>query len=90
MKGKELLKKIFYGKLIPLTEEIEEDICEYRAPERISSDTPNFEYKVIYAVARVGWIKAPVKYASLLIGMNFTGQAPVKCAPLLICMNFTG
>lgn len=54
MKGKELIKKIFYGKLIPLKEEIEEGICEYRPPERISFDIPNFEYKVIYAVARIG------------------------------------
>jgi len=29
-------------------------MCEYKPPEPISSDTSNFEYKVIYAVARVG------------------------------------
>lgn len=51
MKGKELLKKIFYGKLIPLREELEEGICEYQPPERISSDTPDHQYKVIYSVA---------------------------------------
>ena len=54
MRGKELFKKIFYGKLIPLKEEIEEGICEYEPPRCISSDTPNFEYKVIYAVGRIG------------------------------------
>ena len=53
IKGKELLKKIFYGKLIELKEEIEEGVCEYKPPERISYDTPNFEYKVIYAVAHL-------------------------------------
>jgi len=53
MKGKEILKRIFFGKLSPLPNEIEEGICEYKPPERISSDTPNFEYKVIYAVARI-------------------------------------
>jgi len=53
MKGKELLKKIFYGKLIRLGQEIEEGICEYIPPERISSDSPNSEYKVIYSVARI-------------------------------------
>lgn len=53
MKGKELLKKIFYGKLIPLKQEIEENICEYIPPDRISSDSPNSEYKVIYSVARI-------------------------------------
>ena len=51
MKGKELLKKIFYGKLIPFKEEIEEGSCEFEPPEKICSDTPNFEYKVIYCVA---------------------------------------
>ena len=54
MKGKEFLKKIFYGKLIELKEEIEEGMCTYNPPVRISSDTPNFEYKVIYAVGRIG------------------------------------
>ncbi|MGQ9645018.1 MAG: class I SAM-dependent methyltransferase [Thermodesulfobacteriota bacterium] len=53
MKGKELLKKIFYGKLIPLKGEIEEGICKYTPPEGISGDIANHEYKVIYAVARV-------------------------------------
>ncbi len=54
MKGKELIKKIFYGKLIPLKEEIEDGICEYKPPERISSEICNFEYKVIYVVGRIG------------------------------------
>ena len=54
MRGKELLKKLFYGKLIELKEEIEEGICEYKPPEGISSDTSNLEYKVIYAVGRIG------------------------------------
>ena len=53
MKGKEFLKKMFYGKLVPLTEEITEGICDYTPPERISSITPNFEYKVIYSIARI-------------------------------------
>ena len=35
-------------------------MCDYDPPERISSDTPNFEYKVIYAVGRIGWIKGLV------------------------------
>ena len=54
MKGKELLKKIFYGKLIPLKEEMEDGICEYDPPEPISSDTASFEYKVIYSLGRIG------------------------------------
>ena len=29
-------------------------MCDYEPPEHISSDTPNFEYKVVYSVARIG------------------------------------
>lgn len=53
MKGKEFLKKIFYGELQPLKEEIEEGMAEYVSPVSIPSDQPNSEYKVIYAVARI-------------------------------------
>ncbi|ODS38821.1 MAG: hypothetical protein A7316_06995 [Candidatus Altiarchaeales archaeon WOR_SM1_86-2] len=53
MKGKEFLKKIFYGQLLPLKEEIEDGMCEYVPPVPIPSHIPNFEYKVIYALARV-------------------------------------
>lgn len=53
MKGKEFLKKIFYGKLKPLKGEIEEGSCEYSPPSSLALDVPNEEYKVIYAVARI-------------------------------------
>ena len=53
MKGKELLQKVFYGKLVPLKAEIEEGTCEYVPPEPISADIINSEYKVIYSVARL-------------------------------------
>lgn len=53
MKEKEFLKKVFYGKLLPLKAEIEEGMCEYIPPVPIPSHIPNFEYKVIYALARV-------------------------------------
>jgi ubiquinone/menaquinone biosynthesis C-methylase UbiE len=53
MRGKELLKKIFYGSLQPLREEIEEGICAYTPPLPVRSDVINNEYKVIYSVARV-------------------------------------
>ena len=52
MKGKEFLKKIFYGKLIPLKEDIEDGMCEYLPPVPIPSHVPNFEYKVIYGIAK--------------------------------------
>ncbi len=52
MKRKEFLKKIFYGKLIPLKEEIEDGTCQYLPPVPIPSQVPNVEYKVIYGIAR--------------------------------------
>jgi ubiquinone/menaquinone biosynthesis C-methylase UbiE len=53
MKGKEFLKRIFFGKLIPLLPEIKDGMSEYTPPVPISYDKPDFEYKVIYTVARV-------------------------------------
>jgi ubiquinone/menaquinone biosynthesis C-methylase UbiE len=50
MKGKELFKKLFYGKLIPLPAEIENDAAEYTPPEPISQDSPDRRHKVIFAV----------------------------------------
>jgi len=54
MKGKELLKKIFYGKLSPLPNEIEEGMCGYSPPVPIPDDSPNKQHKVLYAVGRIG------------------------------------
>jgi len=53
MKGKEFFKRIFLGKLIPLPPEITDGMADYTRPVHISHDAPNFEYKVIYAVATV-------------------------------------
>lgn len=53
MKGKEFLKKVFYGKLKSLKGEIGEGSCEYSSPSSLPLNLPNEEYKVIYAVARV-------------------------------------
>ena len=53
MKGKEFLKKVFYGRLQPLKEEIEDGVCEYVPPLAIPPDIANYVYKVIYSVARV-------------------------------------
>ena len=53
MKGKEFLKRIFFGKLVPLPHEITEGMAEYIPPTSIPHDSPNSEYKVIYAVARL-------------------------------------
>lgn len=53
MKGKEFLKKVFYGKLKALKAEIEEGSWEFSPPSSLPLDVPNEEYKVIYAVARI-------------------------------------
>lgn len=52
MKSKELLKRLFFGKLRPLPYEIEDNMAEYVKPAPIASDLPNSSYKVIFAVAR--------------------------------------
>ncbi|MFC2149309.1 class I SAM-dependent methyltransferase [Candidatus Auribacterota bacterium] len=52
MKGKELLKKIFYGGLVPLPPEISEGMSTYKEPVEIAGDTKNEDYKIIYAIGR--------------------------------------
>jgi SAM-dependent methyltransferase len=52
MKGKEFLKRIFFGSLEPMPGEIRDGMCEYVSPEPVSPDKPVKDYKVIYAVAR--------------------------------------
>jgi len=52
-KGKEFLKRILFGKLLPLPPEIQDGMAEYIPPVPIPNSRPNFEYKVIYAVARL-------------------------------------
>jgi hypothetical protein len=51
MKGKEFLKRIFMGKLVPLPPEIQDGMAEYTPPAVISHTTTNRHYKVIFAVA---------------------------------------
>ena len=53
MKSKEKFKRIFFGGLVSLPAEVEEGMAEYVVPVPISCDSPNFQYKVLYAVARV-------------------------------------
>jgi ubiquinone/menaquinone biosynthesis C-methylase UbiE len=54
MRGKELFKRIFFGKLIPLPNEIKPGMCEYAPAVRIARDTLNRQFKVIYAIGQVG------------------------------------
>ena len=53
MRSKEILKRIFFGKLVTLPAEIEEGMAEYVEPVPIPCDSPNFQHKVLYAVGRV-------------------------------------
>lgn len=53
MRGKEFLKQIFYGRLVTLGSDIQEDSGEYCVPEPIpSGQRKASRYKVIYAVGR--------------------------------------
>lgn len=52
MTGKELLKRLFFGKLYPLPSEIKDGTVKYIQPVLISADLPNSHYKVIYATAK--------------------------------------
>lgn len=51
MRGKEFLKRIFCGELLPLPPEIDDGLFAYNAPKQISSDRPNSDYKVLFSVA---------------------------------------
>jgi len=53
MKGKEILKRIFFAKLSPLPNEIEEGMCEYSPPVSLPYNSPDDQYKVLYAVAHL-------------------------------------
>lgn len=50
MEGKELLKRIFYGKLLPLPPELSDRMVEYRPPVSIPYDSSSFGYKVLFAI----------------------------------------
>jgi ubiquinone/menaquinone biosynthesis C-methylase UbiE len=53
MKGKELLKRMFFGPLTPLPQEIDEGFAPYCEPLPITADGPNHDFKVLFAVAHM-------------------------------------
>lgn len=54
MKGKEVLKRIFFGKLVPLPPEVTDDMgITYFPPVPIPHDILNTKYKVLFAVAYI-------------------------------------
>lgn len=50
--GKEFLKRIFFGKLLPIPAEIEADMNKYSPPVPVASDSPHYTFKILFAVAR--------------------------------------
>ncbi len=51
MEGKEILKRIFFGKLLVIPGEVEDGMVKYQPPIPISSSSPNSQYRVLFAVA---------------------------------------
>lgn len=51
MRAKEFLKRIFFGKLLPIPRELEEGMAEYEEPELFSLNNIEVEYKILYSVA---------------------------------------
>ena len=56
MKGKEILKRIFFGKLLAIPREIEDGMVKYHPPVLISCNSPSSQYRVLFAVARSRWM----------------------------------
>ncbi len=54
MRGKELLKRIFLGALVPVPAELDEGVAPYSSPAPIPLDGPCPGYKVLYAVGHAG------------------------------------
>jgi len=52
MRGKEFLKRLFYGQLVELTEEIEEGTASAQPLMPLSTDGPMPEFKILYVLAR--------------------------------------
>lgn len=51
LKSREILKRIFIGKLSPIPDQIFEGMAEYDEPIKIRGNAVNRKYKIIYAVA---------------------------------------
>lgn len=53
MKGKEFLKRVFFGKLSSLPAEIEDGVAQAYPLVPIQNDSGNSQYKVLYAIAHM-------------------------------------
>lgn len=54
MKGKELLKRLFLGRLSPLPSEVHEGMTGYTPPVAISDTEPCTRFKILFALAHLG------------------------------------
>lgn len=52
MKGKEILKRLVFGKMVPMPNEMLDNMLEFSNPSSISSSTKDIIYKVIYCDAQ--------------------------------------
>ncbi|HOX22312.1 MAG TPA: class I SAM-dependent methyltransferase [Elusimicrobiales bacterium] len=50
MRGKEWLKRVVFGSLVPLPAELDDGMADYDKPEPIAPGIPNTTHKVIFAV----------------------------------------
>jgi ubiquinone/menaquinone biosynthesis C-methylase UbiE len=53
LKGRERLKRLIYGELKPIPAELEENGFSYEKPKPIASERPDWQYRVLFAVAEV-------------------------------------
>ena len=53
LRGREFLKRLFFGRLIAIPNEIEESLCKYNAPIPLLSDAQESLYRVLFAVGKV-------------------------------------
>ncbi len=51
MRSKKLFKRIIFGKLVTMPNELELDIKKYTEPTLIENESPDLQHKVIYCVA---------------------------------------
>jgi len=51
MRGKKLLKRLVFGKMVKMPDEITENMIRYEDPVSLEGNCPNRSYKVIYCVA---------------------------------------
>jgi ubiquinone/menaquinone biosynthesis C-methylase UbiE len=53
MQGKKLLKRLVFGRLLPMPAEISDSTCEYEAPTPLKKGVPTRDFKVIYCASRL-------------------------------------